>query len=152
MDSIIIQLIFSFVATVAAAITLEAPQSLVYKAGFAGFLSYAIYLWMLRFASQVVATLVAIVVISFVSQIFARKFKTPVTIFYIPIFYLFVPGSFIYQTAFFFIQGEYSTALYYMGQTLTIAGAIALGVFLTDSMLEIYTHVKSLIKARQTNQ
>src|SRR5699024_11604632 len=68
--------------------------------------------------------------------------KAPVTIFYLPAFFPFVPGSAIYQTALYFIQGDYDLSNYYLIQTLSIAAAIALGVFFTDSMLEIYMHVQ----------
>lgn len=139
---VIIQVIGAYVATITAAITLEAPRTLTFKTGYAGAAGYFVYLLVLNRFGTALATFFACVVVSFLSQFFARRFKAPVTIFYIPAFFPFVPGSAIYQTALYFIQGDYSLSSYYMIQTLSIAGAIALGVFFTDSVLEVYNLVR----------
>ncbi|MBG9979254.1 threonine/serine exporter family protein [Ruoffia tabacinasalis] len=142
MVGIIIQVIGAYVATITAAITLEAPRSLIFKTGYAGAIGYLVYLLLANPMGVALATFFACSVVSLIGQFFARRFKAPVTIFYIPAFYPFVPGSAIYQTALYFIQGDYDLSNYYLIQTLSIAGAIALGVFFTDSILEIYMHVQ----------
>lgn len=138
---IIIQVIGAYVATITAAITLEAPRKLIFKTGYAGAVGYFIYL-MLSFLGSALATFFACIVVSFMGQIFARLFKAPVTIFYIPAFFPFVPGSAIYLTALYFIQGNYTLSNHYMVQTLSIAGAIALGVFFSDSILDVYNRIR----------
>ncbi|XJS10075.1 threonine/serine exporter family protein [Aerococcaceae bacterium WGS1372] len=138
---IIIQVIGAYVATITAAVTLEAPRKLIFKTGYAGATGYFVYL-LLGSLGSALATFFACVVVSLMGQIFARKFKAPVTIFYIPAFFPFVPGSAIYQTALYFIQGNYTLSNHYMIQTLSIAGAIALGVFFSDSILEVYNHIR----------
>lgn len=142
MVGIIIQVIGAYVATITAAITLEAPRSLIFKTGYAGAIGYLVYLLLANPMGAALATFFACSVVSLIGQFFARRFKAPVTIFYIPAFFPFVPGSAIYQTALYLIQGDYDLSNYYLIQTLSIAGAIALGVFFTDSILEIYMHVQ----------
>lgn len=138
----IIQVIGAYIATITAAITLEAPRSLIFKTGYAGAIGYLVYLLLTDSMGAALATFFACSAVSLIAQYFARRFKAPVTIFYIPAFFPFVPGSAIYQTALYFIQGDYDLSNYYFIQTLSIAGAIALGVFFMDSMLEIYVHVR----------
>lgn len=142
MLTFIIQIIAAYIITVTAAILVEAPKSLIFKTGFVGALGYAVYLLCILYVSNILATLFACMAISAAGQIFARWFKAPVTIFYIPSFFTLVPGAAIYRTAFYLIQGNSDLMGYYFIQTLLIAGAIALGVFLVDSILEIYTHLK----------
>lgn len=139
---IIIQVIGAYVATITAAVTLEAPRKLIFKTGYAGAVGYFVYLILLPMMDTSLATFFACVIVSLMGQIFARKFKAPVTIFYIPAFFPFVPGSAIYQMALFFIQGDYQLSSFYLIQTLSIAGAIALGVFFSDSILEVYNHIR----------
>lgn len=140
--AIIIQVIGAYFATITAAVTLEAPRKFIFKTGYAGAVGYLIYLLLLDVVGTALATFFACIVVSFMGQMFARLFKAPVTIFYIPAFFPFVPGSAIYQTALYFIRGDYELSNFYMIQTLSIAGAIALGVFFTDSVLEIYNHIR----------
>lgn len=80
-------------------------------------------------------------VISIISQQFARIFKAPVTIFYIPSFFPLVPGVAIYRTVFNYINGDTELGGYYFFEALTIAGMIALAVFIVDSVLEMKRHM-----------
>lgn len=142
MVEFILKLIASFIVTISATVMLEAPRKLIVKAGYAGVIGYAVYLYLLEDFSTVVATLFACMAVSFTGQLMARKYKAPVTIFYIPAFFLFVPGSSIYLTALNFIRGDISESVSYLVRTLSIAGAIALGVFLVDSLLDIYSYMR----------
>lgn len=143
----VIQLVGAFLASYSASIILEVPKKLSLKAGLTGLIGYIVYLFLLD-QDNSLATLLACITVSFVGQFFARRYKTPVTIFYIPAFFLFVPGSAIYQTALNFIQGNVAESLNYLIQTISTAGSIALGIFLVDSAIEIYYRVKTLIKMR----
>ena len=136
------QIIAAYVITIAASILVEAPKALLFKTGFCGTIGYAVYLLLLESLSAPLATLLACMAMSAIGQIFARWFKAPVTIFYIPSFFTLVPGAAIYQTAFHFIQGDNEVMAHYFIQALLIAGAIALGVYLVDSLLEIYFNIK----------
>ncbi|MFK8198845.1 threonine/serine exporter family protein [Tuanshanicoccus lijuaniae] len=142
MMNVILQGIAAYIITVTAAILVEAPKSLIFKTGFCGAFGYIVYYLILPYLNMISATLLACIVISMTGQIFARLFKAPVTIFYIPSFFTLVPGAAIYRTAFYLIQGDSEKMSYHFIQTLLIAGAIALSVFIVDSFLEIYHHLK----------
>lgn len=142
MIGFIIQVIGAYVATIAAAVIVEAPRQFIFKTGFAGAGGYIGYLLMIDYAGSVMATFVASLIIVIMGQFFARHLKAPVTIFYIPSFFPLVPGSAMYLTAYNFINGDSASGAMFFVEALMIAGAIALAIFLIDSILEIYTHLK----------
>lgn len=80
-------------------------------------------------------------------QLFAREYKAPVTIFYIPSFFPFVPGSLIYQGSLVLIQGDEGSS-YFFKQALMMAGAVALGVFIVDSCFDMYNTIQQTNKKR----
>lgn len=138
--------------TIFSAMTLEAPKQLVFKIWPIGVISYSIYLLALYYnTSEFVATFYACFVASICAQFFARHYRAPVTMFYIPTFFIYVPGSAIYQTAFHFINQNASLAASFLVKTLLTAGAIALGVFMSDSIFEIYFSTKRHMKERRQN-
>lgn len=139
--SYIIQIIGAYIATVSAGLCVESPRALLFKSGYVGAVGYTVYLLAIAHHNAVIATLLAGIAIAIMSQIFARTFKAPVTLFYIPGFFPLVPGIGIYRTAFHYIHGENDIASQYFMQTLMIASAIALSIYLVDSLLEIYSHM-----------
>lgn len=140
MASLTIQVIGAFIATVSAALTLELPRHLLSNIGFVGAGGYLAYLLVLDY-NPVLAAFVAAFIITIISQIFARVFKAPVTMFYIPGFFPIVPGIAIYRTVLYFIQGDLAQANYYLVQTMMVAGAIAIAIFLIDSYIEMQNFV-----------
>ena len=81
-----------------------------------------------------------------------KPLGNPVTMFYIPGFFPLVPGIGVYRTAFYYINDNPAQASYYMVQSALIAGAIALSIFLVDSCLEIYHHLRNQAKAKRKEQ
>ena len=142
MTSFIIQLIGAYVGSASAALCVESPKHLLYKVGIVGSAGYAVYLVFLPIFNSIGATLIAGIVIAILSQIFARIFKAPVTLFYIPGFFPLVPGIGIYRTSFYYINRDMEQASYYLLETLLIADSIALSIFIVDSLLEIYSHLR----------
>lgn len=140
----IIQLVGAFITTIAAGIMLEAPPHLLVKAAGSGVVSYAFYLFLLDYAQMPVyaAVFLSCFLASNISLSFARIFKAPATTFILPVFFLFVPGSALYQTALYFINGEVSQFTFYLIQTISQAGSIALGYFIADSLWEMYFALK----------
>lgn len=149
MVNVILQLIGAYLACIAAAVALEVPSFLIVKAGFVGVISYSVYLFSLEFTGHHAATFFACLVFSYLGHFLARYSKAPVTMFHIPAFFLYVPGTAIYRSALYFIQGDYNLSTNYLIQTLTTAGIIAVAVFLVDSTIEIYYHVKNHLKVNK---
>lgn len=135
--TLILTIIGSVCVTMISSITIGVPKHLVTKVGLIGFISYSVYILLAMKISPIIATFIACMVVSLIGQLFARRYKAPVTIFYIPSFFPFAPGSLIYQGSLALINGA-GGSLEYFTQALLTAGAIALGVFIVDSCFDMY--------------
>lgn len=135
--TLILTIIGSVCVTMISSITIGVPKHLVTKVGLIGFISYSIYVLLAMKISPIIATFIACMVVSLIGQLFARRYKAPVTVFYIPSFFPFVPGSLIYQGSLSLINGAGGSVEYFT-QALLTAGAIALGVFIIDSCFDMY--------------
>ncbi|MGX7776739.1 threonine/serine exporter family protein [Streptococcus pluranimalium] len=140
--SFLFQILGAYVATLTAGILLEAPKHLVYQTGFIGAAGYTVYLIFLARTDNAVATLLGGIVIALLSQILARKLASPVTVFYIPSFFPLVPGAGVYRIAYYYIQDNPKLAGENLIESILVSGAIALSIFIVDSFLEIYNHLK----------
>jgi uncharacterized membrane protein YjjB (DUF3815 family) len=140
----IVQILSSFFAVVAASILLEAPKKLIYRAGFIGAAGWAVFLIFLNSFGPVQSTFIAGLVISTLSHIFSRVFKTPVTMFFIPGFYPLVPGYRMYMAVYNFIEGNGTLAKVYLVDTIKISGMIALAIFTIDTVFNVINKVKHL--------
>lgn len=141
----IVQILAAFVAVVVASIYLEAPKKLIFKAGFVGALGWAVYLLLLDKFGLIASTYISGLVISTVSHIFSRIYKTPVTVFFIPGFFPLVPGTSIYLAVYNFIGENGVLAQSYLSQTIKVSGMIALSVFTIDTVFNIINKLKHLI-------
>lgn len=143
------QFIGSYLATVTAAVTLESPRKFVLKTGLIGGIGYIVHLLFMEFfhISEPSAIFIGCLVIAALAQVYARLFKAPATTFLIPSFFPFVPGSAIYQTAFYFIKGDAGQSMIYLVKTVQIGLAIALGVFIVDSIMEVNRFVRNRKKS-----
>lgn len=146
--TLLLTIIGSVCVTMVSSVTIGVPKHLVTKVGFIGFLSYSIYVLLAMKISPIIATLIACVVVSLLGQLFARRYKAPVTLFYIPSFFPFVPGSLIYKGSLALINGAGGSVEYFT-QALLTAGAVALGVFIVDSCFDMYNHS---LKNKQGNK
>lgn len=132
-----------FLISVAVSVMLEVPKHLIIKNGFIGIVAEMVYeLSIMANYNTVVSIFFACLAATLISHIFARKFKAPVTVFCIPVFFIFVPGSAIYQMTYYVMQANPEMASKALFDLLNIAGAVSLGVFLSDSIVHIYFTIK----------
>ncbi len=141
----IIQVLSTFFAIAAASIYLEVPRKMLIRAGIVGAMGWGIYLLLLEKTGLLIATFIAGIVVSTVSHIFSRLFKTPVTIFFIPGFYPLVPGYRFYMAVYNFIAGNQLETQEYLIDTIKISGMIALSIFTMDITFNIITKLRHLI-------
>ena len=66
-----------------------------------------------------------------------RIFRAPVSVFLVPGILPLVPGTSIYNSVYYVIRNSREESMYYLVETLQIAGAIALAVFLMDSVFKL---------------
>ena len=125
------QLISVFIGVVGFAVILEVPKKYIAFCGLAGMIGWAAYL-AAKMLLPVGSVFFSSFCVAFLSQIFARRLKCPVTVFLIPGIYPSVPGAGIYRTVYYVLMGENTLAGHYLLETLTTAGMIALGIYIVD--------------------
>ena len=140
---IALEMVVAFVAVFFIAVTLEAPKRTLRYGALAGGLGWGVYLVGLLFMDIVAATFMASLFIAWIAHLFARYLKTPVTIYFIPAFITLVPGAGVYQSVYSFITKEYAVAQQHLVLTLQISGAIALAIFIVDSLFGLVARIKA---------
>lgn len=140
---IVLEMIVACVAVFFIAVTLEAPKRTLRYGALAGGLGWGVYLVGLLFMDIVAATFMASLFIAWIAHLFARFLKTPVTIYFIPAFITLVPGAGVYQSVYSFINKEYTLAQQHLVLTLQISGAIALAIFIVDSLFGLMSRIKA---------
>ena len=127
-----------FIAIFAFSFLLETPRQYVVSAGITGAVGGAVYLVCIHYNMNIVlASFLSALAAAVLSHIFARIVKAPVTVFLIAGILPTVPGSGMYRIVYHMIEGSQSRTLYYLIQTLQIAGVIALAIFIVDTFFRI---------------
>ncbi len=131
----LIQAISAFFASAAFSVLFYLPKRYIIHAGMSGSFCWFIYLVVEKVTDdKVLATFVATLVVAITAHILARLLKTPVTLFLIPGIICLVPGGGMYQIVQSFIEGNNVLTQRYFNETLLVAGAIALGIFIVDTI------------------
>lgn len=135
-DSVGLQLlgeaIAAFLSAYGFCYLLEVPRRLIFPSSLAAILCWILYLigCMCGF-STAWSALLASAAVYLMAYVQARVHKAPVSVFLIIGILPLVPGFKIYRTIYFMITGE-GSATEALGDTLLMAGAIALGIFVAD--------------------
>lgn len=134
----IIQTIGAFFAVVSFGIILELPKKHIVSAGLVGAVGWLVYLLVNQSARSIIAAaFFSSLVVALVSHIFARVFKAPVTVFLVAGILPSVPGASIYRSVYHMIGNMPGEANHYLMETLQIAGAIAMAIFIMDSIFRL---------------
>lgn len=135
----VVKVIGAFIAIAAFAVVLETPKKYVWYAGIVGAIGWFVYLLTQTVGmSEVMATFLSAMAVSLVSHIFARIFKSPVTVFLVAGILPTVPGAGMYRIAYSVIAGDADLTARYMITTLELAGVIAIGIFLVDAIFRVF--------------
>lgn len=111
-----------------------------------GAIGWFFYLLSMKFSSSKLFSLfIASLAVSIYSEIMARIFKTPVTMFVICALLPLVPGAGMYYTMYEYISGDISSFLSLCFETLSSAGAIALATILVTSITKVIIEIKKKI-------
>lgn len=144
----IFQVVSAILAVYFFTMLLEIPKRYAFYASLVGGVNWWVYLIVLEeMASSMMAAFFASLAVAILSQVFARIQKTPVTVFLVAGILPTVPGAAIYRSVYYFIHNNSGQCTYYLLQTLQIAGAIAMAIFITDSLFRMFQHYQSHHKA-----
>jgi uncharacterized membrane protein YjjP (DUF1212 family) len=132
------------IASAAFAVYFKIHLKRLYLATLASLFSYALYLVMEYYVESVFGvTLVATIFAALLSELLARWFKAPATVFLIPAILAYVPGAGLYDTMNYIVRGDIATGRTYGAQVLLVFLGIAVGLSVVASIFQIIYPVKN---------
>ena len=135
---LMIQSVGAFLAIFGFSLQVDMPRKYLVYAGITGGAGWLAYLVSMQVGtSQVAAAFFSSLAAALLSQVFARVLKAPVTIFLVAGILPTVPGASIYRSVYFLIQGQTKWYNFYLIQTIQIAGAMAVAIFIVDSLFRL---------------
>lgn len=139
--------IYSFIATVGFAIFLNAPKSILISSGLVGSMGWSVFYYLVQLTgNDILSNFIAALLVSYISEILARKLKQPAIIFIIPGIIPLVPGLGMYNTMLYLVQNDYNNAIAKGADVLFVGGAISLGILVITSLVKTL-HIISIKKA-----
>lgn len=137
--NLVVQISFSYLATVAFAIIINVPRRALNLAGWAGAIGWLVY-WLLLYqlgTGRMMANLLGAFAIGLAGMVFSRVKKMPVILFNIPGLVPLVPGATAYQAVRALVLGELNDAIQLTVRVVMVAGAIAVGFMLAQLVAEL---------------
>jgi uncharacterized membrane protein YjjB (DUF3815 family) len=132
------QLLTSFIASAAFGIIFNVPKKLLLNGGLVGMIGWFIYILFVEYDfDPILATFVATFFVAMISQLFARIYKTPMTIFSVSGIIPLVPGGLAYEAMRHFVINDYNTAIQLAAKAFMISGAIAMGLVFSEVINQI---------------
>lgn len=139
----VVQIVGAFLAVLGFSTVMEVPKKLLIHTSLIGAFGWFIYLLVYNQGNTtVVACFWSAMVISLLSHISARVLKAPVTVFLIGGILPLVPGAGMYRTAYSMMMETSQDVYRNLQETLMIAGAIAVAIFIMDSVFRLANRKK----------
>lgn len=145
----LLQLGAGLFATVGYALIFNQPRRHLIPTGLIGAAGWILYLVAVNMGyGDPFASFLSAFLVTFLSQIAARGLKDPVMVFCIPGIMPIVPGAGMYRTMRSFVTRDTVMAAAYGYNTISMAGAIALGLLAATSLFQIMTAVRKTFFSR----
>ena len=134
----IIQIASAFFAVYMFTKLLDVPRQFAHYSAVIGAVGWWVYmLFHTDGNSPMMAAFMSTLVIALLSHMMARFKKAPVTVFLVAGILPLVPGAQIYRCVFNLIQNDFDLSNFYLIEALQVAGAIAMAVFIMDSIFRL---------------
>lgn len=133
---IIIQILTCVLGTIGFAVTMKAPRKTLLFIAIGGLISSGIERTLSLFSNDFVSCLTAMIVLSLYCEIIARVIKAPTTVTLMPSTIPLLPGSAIYYTMFWAINGNRELLSSYAVSTLLSGLGIALGAIISSAIVK----------------
>ena len=143
--------VFAFLATVAFGILFQGPKRILWRSGLIGALGWVVFIGLKESFSvhSFSANFLATVLIALVSEIFARIWKEPVTVFEIPAIIPLVPGFGMYRGMNYILQDYVGYGSEVLLGAAMDACAIALGVMMVSGVFRALKTGSDMARQRQ---
>ncbi|MCK1994662.1 threonine/serine exporter [Peribacillus muralis] len=132
------QLITSFIASAAFGIIFNVPKSSLFQCGLVGMIGWIVYYLLVENEiNSIMATMASAFIVAVISQYFAKRFKTPITIFNVSGIIPLVPGGLSYNAMKHFVVNDFYVAVQMAAKVFMLAGAIAMGLIFAEVMNQL---------------
>lgn len=138
----LLQALASLLAIITFLIVLNVQRSMLIPGGILGMAVWLLYLLLKGPTNVIVATFVAAIVGSCISQILSIIYKTPAVVFILAILAPLVPGYISYRTTAFFVTGNYSQAMVHATLVVILALVISIGMASGTVALKLYKYIE----------
>jgi len=136
LTSILLQAVASLLAIITFLIVLNVQRSMLLPGG------WLLYLVLKEPTNVILATFIAAVIGSCISQILSIVYKTPAVVFVLAILAPLVPGYLSYRTTAFFVTGDYSHAIASATLVVMLALVISIGMASGTVILKLYYYIR----------
>ncbi len=140
--SFLLQALASYIAIAAFLIVLNVQPKMLVPSGVLGMFVWLFYLLLEGPTNVIIATFLAAIIGSSISQIMSTLLKTPSVIFSLAILAPLVPGYRAYMTTTYFVSGEHSQAMANITTVLTLALVIPIGMASGTVLLRVYRSIQ----------
>lgn len=146
----IIQFVYSFFATLAFNVLLQAPKRVYILNATIGACSWIIYKYLVSLTGQTVfASMISGLFIGLFAGIFAIIKRIPAITIYLPSLIPLVPGTGIYYTMYYFITQDLDQASAKGVETILMAMSLATGIFIATNLVNIFNRIYRMKIKRQ---
>ena len=142
LTTFLLQAVASLLAIITLLLVLNVQRSMLLPGGILGMAVWLIYLLLKEPTNVIVATFIAAIIGSCVSQILSILYKTPAVVFILAILAPLVPGYLSYRTTAFFVTGDYSQAIASATLVVMLALVISIGMASGTVILRLYSHLR----------
>ncbi len=131
--------LYSFLATIAFAVLFQAPKRTLIISGVIGAIGWVVFVYLRQYLeyNSFHANFLATVALALISELSARMFKQPATVFLIPGIIPLVPGLGMYQGMKQIIEKNYDNGVTTLLTAGTDSAAIALGIMVIASIFRV---------------
>ncbi|GKU80128.1 threonine/serine exporter family protein [Paenibacillus sp. L3-i20] len=132
------QLITSFISSAAFSFIFNVPKKLLPYCGTVGMLGWGVYIVGTMLGLDTIpATLIASFLVTIISQLFSKLFKTPIIVFSVSGIIPLVPGGIAFDAMKHVVENQYDTAVQLAVKAFMISGAIAIGLVFSEVINQI---------------
>ncbi|WP_262393029.1 threonine/serine exporter family protein [Sporolactobacillus inulinus] len=150
---ICVQSIASYLATCAFGIIFNIPFKPLLHGGLIGMIGWLIYFFLFQnTGSDLLATFAASLVIAMMSQVAARLWKNPVTLYSVSGIIPLVPGGLSYSVMSRAVDNNYDIAIYFAEKVFVLSGAIAMGLVLAEVIYQLVQKIKEMVPQKTDNR
>ncbi len=145
MDNNIIQILMAFIGCFGFSFVFRISKNLDFSfmGSLVGAIGWSIYLSTSYLNNTFFQSFIAMLCVSIMSEALARIMKAPATIFIMIGFFPLVPGSGIYYTMLYAVQGQSDLFMQSFLNTIGISLSLALAILLSSTLFHIYKRVKN---------